>query len=87
MGQTTNYGLRYPENTDLVKETAAYIQNLAEDTETALTNQIIQENGTATTKNIYSASAINQKLTLDITTGAEFETGRIIDGQKEYGIF
>ena len=36
MAQTPEYNLRYPESTDLVKNTATYIQNLAEDTETAI---------------------------------------------------
>lgn len=36
MGQTSKYNLRYPESTDFVRNTATYIQNLAEDVETTL---------------------------------------------------
>ena len=36
MGQTSKYGLRYPEITDFVRNTATYIQNLAEDIEDTL---------------------------------------------------
>lgn len=64
MGQTNKYGLRYPENTDLAKNTAVYIKNLAEDIETKLP----------------LSESIN------ITTGTEYETGRIIDSKTEYAI-
>lgn len=82
MGQTTKHGLRYPENTDLVKETATYIKNLAEDTDTALTNQIIQESGSAKTTNTYSATAINNKIKTNVIVGAESETNEYIDGKR-----
>lgn len=62
MGQTNKYGLRYPENTDLAKNTAMYIKNLAEDIETKLP----------------LSESIN------ITTGTEYETGRVIDNKTEY---
>ncbi len=46
---------------------------------------VIQENGTASENNTYSAKAIDNKLKTNITTGQEFATGRIIDGKKEFG--
>lgn len=46
---------------------------------------VIQENGTASTTNVYSAKAIDNKLKTNIVIGQEFETGRIIDGKKEFG--
>lgn len=53
---------------------------------TIVTNgEVIQENDTATTENVYSAKAIDNKLKTSIVTGQEFETGRIIDGKKEFG--
>lgn len=84
MGQTTKHGLRYPENTDLVKDTATYMKNLAEDTDTALTNQIIQESGSAKTTNTYSASAMNNKIKTNIITDAESETNEYIDDKQVF---
>lgn len=46
---------------------------------------VIQENDTASENNTYSAKAIDNKLKANIITGQEFETGRIIDGKKEFG--
>lgn len=46
---------------------------------------VIQENGTASENNTYSAKAIDNKLKTNIVIGQEFETGRIIDGKKEFG--
>ena len=46
---------------------------------------VIQENGTASTTNVYSAKTIDNKLKTNVITGQEFETGRIIDGKKEFG--
>lgn len=46
---------------------------------------VIQETGTASTTNVYSAKAIDNKLKTNVITGQEFETGRIIDGKKEFG--
>lgn len=46
---------------------------------------VIQENGTASTTNVYSAKAIDNKLKTNIVIGQEFATGRIIDGKKEFG--
>jgi len=40
MGQTSKYNLRYPESTDFVRNTATYIQNLAEDVENTLNEQL-----------------------------------------------
>ena len=51
----------------------------------AIEGEIIQENDTATTENVYSATAINEKIKTNIVTGQEFETGRIIDEKKEFG--
>lgn len=84
MGQTTKHGLRYPESTDLVKDTATYIKNLAEDTDTALTNQIIQESGSAETTNTYSASAMNNKIKTNIITDVESETNEYIDDKQVF---
>lgn len=52
--------------------------------------EIIQKDGEATTENVYSAETVKELLEdkkdkQNITTGQEFETGRIIDGKKEYG--
>lgn len=46
---------------------------------------VIQENGTASENNTYSAKAIDNKLKTNIVIGQEFATGRIIDGKKEFG--
>ena len=40
MGQTSKYGLRYPGSDDFVKDTASFIQNLAEDVENTLNEQL-----------------------------------------------
>lgn len=48
------------------------------------TLEVIQENREATITNVYSAKAVNNKIIKNIETGEEFETGRIIDGKKEY---
>nr|DAH86691.1 MAG TPA: tail collar domain [Caudoviricetes sp.] len=47
--------------------------------------EVIQENGTANENNTYSAKAIDNKLKTNIVIGQEFETGRVIDGKKEFG--
>lgn len=53
--------------------------------------EVIQEDGEASDTNVYSAEAVKELLKdkkdkqQSITTGQEFETGRIIDGKKEYG--
>ena len=50
---------------------------------------VIQENGTASTTNVYSSKAVDNKIEnsikTNIITGQEFATGRIIDGKKEFG--
>lgn len=46
---------------------------------------VIQETDTASTTNVYSAKAIDNKLKTNIVIGQEFATGRIIDGKKEFG--
>ena len=52
---------------------------------TIVTNgEIIQETGTASTTNVYSAKAIDNKLTTNITTGQEVATNEYIDGKRVY---
>ncbi len=55
----------------------------------AIQGEIIQENGTASTTNVYSSKAVDNKIEnsikTNIITGQEFATGRIIDGKKEFG--
>lgn len=52
---------------------------------TIVTNgEVIQENDTATTENVYSAKAIDNKLTTNITTGQEVATNEYIDGKRVY---
>lgn len=86
MGQTQKYGLRYPENDGYVRETASYIKNLAEDVENKMpqggSGEIIQEDGTASENNVYSAKAIDNKLKTNIVTGQEVATNEYIDGKQ-----
>lgn len=88
MGQTQKYGLRYPENDGYVRETASYIKNLAEDVENKMpqggSGEIIQEDGTASETNVYSAKAIDNKLKTSIVTGQEIATNEYIDGKRVY---
>lgn len=46
--------------------------------------EIIQETGTASTTNVYSAKAIDNKLKTNITTGQEVATNEYIDGERVY---
>lgn len=50
----------------------------------AIEGEIIQETGTASTTNVYSAKAIDNKLTTNITTGQEVATNEYIDGKRVY---
>lgn len=45
---------------------------------------VIQEDGTASETNVYSAKAIDNKLTTNITTGTETATNEYIDGKRVY---
>ena len=45
---------------------------------------VIQETGTASTTNVYSAKAIDNKLMTNITTGQEVATNEYIDGKRVY---
>lgn len=45
---------------------------------------VIQENGTASENNTYSAKAIDNKLKTNITTGQEVATNEYIDGKRVY---
>lgn len=45
---------------------------------------VIQENGTASENNTYSAKAIDNKLTTNIVTGQEVVTNEYIDGKRVY---
>ena len=45
---------------------------------------VIQENGTASTTNVYSAKAIDNKLKTNIITGQEVATNEYIDGKRVY---
>lgn len=45
---------------------------------------VIQEDGTASETNVYSAKAIDNKLTTNITTGQEVATNEYIDGKRVY---
>lgn len=52
---------------------------------TIVTNgEVIQENDTATTENVYSATAINEKIKTNIVTNQEVATNEYIDGQQIY---
>ena len=52
---------------------------------TIVTNgEVIQENDTATTENVYSATAINEKIKTNIVTNQELATNEYIDGQQIY---
>ena len=52
---------------------------------TIVTNgEVIQENDTATTENVYSASAINNKIKTNIVTGQEFATNEYIDNKQVF---
>lgn len=46
--------------------------------------EIIQETDTASTTNVYSAKAIDNKLKTNITTGQEVATNEYIDGKRVY---
>lgn len=46
--------------------------------------EIIQEDGTASTTNVYSASAIDNKLKTNIVTGQEVATNEYIDGKQVF---
>lgn len=46
--------------------------------------EVIQENDTATTENVYSAKAIDNKLKANITTGQEVATNEYIDRERVY---
>ena len=46
--------------------------------------EVIQENDTATTENVYSASAINNKIKTNIVTGQEFATNEYIDNKQVF---
>ena len=50
----------------------------------AIEGEIIQETGTASTTNVYSAKAIDNKLKTNITTGQEVATNEYIDGKRVY---
>lgn len=50
----------------------------------AIEGEIIQENDTATTENVYSASAINNKIKTNIVTGQEFATNEYIDNKQVF---
>lgn len=50
----------------------------------AIEGEIIQENGTASTTNVYSAKAIDNKLKTNIVTGQEIATNEYIDGKRVY---
>lgn len=50
----------------------------------AIEGEIIQENGTASTTNVYSAKAIDNKLKKSIVTGQEIATNEYIDGKRVY---
>lgn len=45
---------------------------------------VIQEDGTASETNVYSAKAIDNKLKTNITTGQEVATNEYIDGKRVY---
>lgn len=45
---------------------------------------VIQEDGTASETNVYSAKAIDNKLKTNITTGQEIATNEYIDGKRVY---
>lgn len=51
----------------------------------AIEGEIIQENGTPSASNVYSASAVDNKLKTNIIIGQEYKTGRIIGNKEEYG--
>lgn len=50
----------------------------------AIEGEIIQEDGTASETNVYSAKAIDNKLKANITTGQEVATNEYIDGKPIY---
>ena len=50
----------------------------------AIEGEIIQEDGTASETNVYSAKAIDNKLKTNITTGQEVATNEYIDGKRVY---
>lgn len=50
----------------------------------AIEGEIIQENGTASENNTYSAKAIDNKLKTNIITGQEVATNEYIDGKRVY---
>ena len=50
----------------------------------AIEGEIIQEDGTATTENVYSATAINEKIKTNIVTNQEVATNEYVDGKQVY---
>lgn len=50
----------------------------------AIEGEIIQEDGTASETNVYSASAMDNKLKTNIVTGQEVATNEYIDGKRVY---
>lgn len=50
----------------------------------AIEGEIIQENGTASENNTYSAKAIDNKLKTSIVTGQEVATNEYLDGKRVY---
>lgn len=81
---------------NIVTETATITQNglMSKEDKTKLdtleNTEVIQEDGEATTENVYSANAVKNIVEellnkQKIVNGVEFETGRIIDGKVEYG--
>lgn len=50
----------------------------------AIKGDVIQENGTASTTNVYSAKAIDNKLKTSIVTGQEVATNEYLDGKRVY---
>ena len=51
-----------------------------------INGEVIQETDTATTENVYSASAINKKIKTNIVTNQEVATNEYIDGKRVYKI-
>ena len=80
----------------IITETATITENglMSKEDKTKLdtleNTEVIQEDGEATTENVYSANAVKNIVEellnkQKIVNGVEFETGRIIDGKVEYG--
>lgn len=51
---------------------------------TVVAGEVIQENDTATTENVYSATAINEKIKTNIITNQEVATNEYVDGKRVY---